>query len=293
MPHNYDFLMEHDDINYLKDHLNDFGSDEQSHLKALRLHASEDTRVRALYTYFYLKKSQAEISQFFWVNQSTISRWFTDLFERKDKEKNNCTPIHSDPNSRTILNDNDIQYITLLLKKKPLLFLREIKRIIERELDKKVSISTVHRCLVDRCNFTRKKARRMVQRARLDLIVTFCNNFNKFNGVVVQEQLVFIDEVSFRVDDFPRKYVRSPSGKEVVSIQPQFKDGLVGFVVAITVDGYLLCHNRKGHLSRSLFIDFLKDLLRKGLLRTTGGRRSIIILDGCKIHKHPFINEAM
>ncbi|KAL0209890.1 hypothetical protein P9112_009974 [Eukaryota sp. TZLM1-RC] len=55
----------------------------ETDIRTLKNHASEDTQVRAIYTYLWLDKTQSEVAEFFLVSQSTISRWLERKFSRK------------------------------------------------------------------------------------------------------------------------------------------------------------------------------------------------------------------
>ncbi|KAL0205494.1 hypothetical protein P9112_000801 [Eukaryota sp. TZLM1-RC] len=50
---------------------------------------------------------------------------------------------------------------------------------------------------------------------------------------------------------------------------------------------------KEGHFSRSDFVGFLKDLIRDGVTYRFPGPRSVLILDGCRIHRSPEIFAAV
>ncbi|KAL0218564.1 hypothetical protein P9112_004217 [Eukaryota sp. TZLM1-RC] len=178
MPYTFDLLLSHDNLPSLRDALISMEKSQSSALSSLRYHTSEDTRVRALYTVLFLGRTQTEVGQLFWVHQTTISKWVHDLFE-----PNNKSAI-----SRCVLTDADGEFLDHLLNTRPLLFLREIKTILEIHSNKQVSVSTIHRFLVEKRNFTRKKARMVVQKAKAEPIHSFSNYFRGNFGIVIQEQ---------------------------------------------------------------------------------------------------------
>ncbi|KAL0242413.1 hypothetical protein GEMRC1_004976 [Eukaryota sp. GEM-RC1] len=120
-------------------------------IKSMKLHASEDTKIRAVYTCLFLGKSQSEVANFFWVHQSTISRWIHQFFNRDSLQR--CS-------SRTsVLTESDGHFIQQVLEENPLQFLKEIRRLLATERGKLVSVSTIHRYLVEKQNFSSKKSK--------------------------------------------------------------------------------------------------------------------------------------
>ncbi|KAL0207914.1 hypothetical protein P9112_010501 [Eukaryota sp. TZLM1-RC] len=75
-----------------------------SQLASLRVQASEDTKVRACYTYMFLNKPQTYIAQYFCVSQSFLSRWLQAAFNKS---------INNDetPNSRLMLSTTEVSFI--------------------------------------------------------------------------------------------------------------------------------------------------------------------------------------
>ncbi|KAL0214172.1 hypothetical protein P9112_006356 [Eukaryota sp. TZLM1-RC] len=58
----------------------------------------------------------------------------------------------------------------------------------------------------------------------------------------------------------------------------------VSAVVAIDVTGALFFHVQEGHFDRQGFASFLHDLINSKNLYTFPGHRSVLVLDGCRIH---------
>ncbi|KAL0229269.1 hypothetical protein GEMRC1_013888 [Eukaryota sp. GEM-RC1] len=253
-------------------------------IRQLCCNASEDTIVRAVWTYYWLGKTQAQIAEYYCVSQPTISRWIASAFENKKPNEEELDP-------RLKLSAADLSFIQNTLHLHPLLYLREIASLVHKERGKKVSVSTIQRALVS-MGYTHKRCRALVRRAKLELILSFENRINH-RGIVLINQLVFIDEVSFRASDFQRSSGWSLKGNEIVVEQVDLAYHNISACVAITQHGFLSAFVQYGHFSRLQFVKFIQNLLFHGYLGTSGFARSCIILDGCKIHVDLNISQAL
>ncbi|KAL0221840.1 hypothetical protein RCL1_001694 [Eukaryota sp. TZLM3-RCL] len=284
MPYNFDLLLPYNNLSQLRTALAAMERTVQEDLRSLRYHTSLDTRVRAIYTLLFLQKSQSEVAEVFWVHQTTISKWMKKLFTED---------LVSVPDTG-LLSDADGEFLENGIASRPLLFLREIKSIVNKHLNKNLSVPTIHRFLVVKRKWTRKKAQIVVRKAKAILIHSFSTMFRRNFGIVFQTQLVFVDELSFRLEHVSRNFGRSPKGTRVHALRPNnFKQRQISFIVAISVDGYLFCHSKQGHFTRRDFVSFLTDMLKSKLLGRHGMDRSIVIMDGCRIHRHQFITRGL
>ncbi|KAL0228818.1 hypothetical protein GEMRC1_013438 [Eukaryota sp. GEM-RC1] len=219
--------------------------DSLSDFKKRSVNASEDTMTRVVYTYFWLNKTQQE-AFFFVVRQSTISRWIT-AFEDKD--------AFSIVANLDLLTTEDKAFIKSVLDSDPLLYLREIVDLTALHCNKHVSVSTVQRAIVS-LGYTRKRCLALVRRARIQLITRFECMWNNRVGLVIQSQLVFIDEVSLRTEDFERLYGYSPAGVQVDKEVIAMKHYQISLCVAIGMNGFIHCHAQYGHFDRKQFFYF-------------------------------------
>ncbi|KAL0217634.1 hypothetical protein RCL1_008215 [Eukaryota sp. TZLM3-RCL] len=242
-------------------------------LSSLKHHASEDTKSRASGAYLALHSSQEEVSRFYFVSQSTISRWVKQCLDPTYKNTKNETKAR-------------------IVQEQPLIFLRELQTIASQLFNKDVSVSSLHRVLTS-SGFTHKVATTVVRKARRNLITAFESRVNRTLGTILQNQLVFIDELSIRKEHYVRQYGWSPSGTAVHAVSHWHNVKQVSLIVAMTVNGYLSSHLKQGHFNRHGFIDFLQMLISSGLLSQFPGPRSVVILDGCTIHRSPEIYEAV
>ncbi|KAL0207153.1 hypothetical protein P9112_012864 [Eukaryota sp. TZLM1-RC] len=83
--------------------------DPNINLLQLTHHASEDTKVGAVWTNLWLEKSQVEVASLYAVNQSTLSRWIRQAFCPKDRYLKTIA----------ILNGSDRKFIISTLEHKP------------------------------------------------------------------------------------------------------------------------------------------------------------------------------
>ncbi|KAL0209897.1 hypothetical protein P9112_009981 [Eukaryota sp. TZLM1-RC] len=58
------------------------------------------------------------------------------------------------------------------------------------------------------------------------------------------------------------------------------------------LNGVVLYHIQEGHFNTRQFTSFLADLFRHRVLSTIGGANSVVVLDGCNIHKSNNISKA-
>ncbi|KAL0243363.1 hypothetical protein GEMRC1_005924 [Eukaryota sp. GEM-RC1] len=234
----------------------------------------------------FLEKTQQEVAEFYLVSQSTVSRWIVEAFEDKD-DKGNTSDLY-----RGKLQPEDITFIQQVLETDPLLYLREIVSLVKRFCNKTVSISCIHRSLV-KIGYSHKRCKMLVKRAKQQLIQNFEVKLAQSVGFILQYQLVFVDEVSLRGEDFVRSCGWSPRGVPISSETKLIEQSQIGTCVAIGRDGYLHSHIKSGHFNRHEFVLFLQDLLRTNILNSCGRTNSIIILDGCRIHNHIDIFEGL
>ncbi|KAL0220578.1 hypothetical protein RCL1_000432 [Eukaryota sp. TZLM3-RCL] len=160
MPYNFDLLLPYNNLPQLRTALAAMERTVQEDLRSLRYHTSLDTRVRAIYTLPFLQKSQSEVAEVFWVHQTTISKWMKKLFTKD---------LVSVPDTG-LLSDADGEFLENVIASRPLLFLREIKSIANKHLNKNVSVPTIHRFLVVKRKWTRKKAQIVARKAKAILI---------------------------------------------------------------------------------------------------------------------------
>ncbi|KAL0245318.1 hypothetical protein GEMRC1_009397 [Eukaryota sp. GEM-RC1] len=123
--------------------------------------------------------------------------------------------------------------------------------------------------------------------------MAFESSLRRNIGVIYQEQLLFIDELSFRSEHFQRSHGRSPVGSPVVVPAVPVREAQISLIVAIDVNGYVAHVIQEGHFNRHGFVQFLQDMITSRLISTFGGRRSILVLDGCKFHISPDLIEGI
>ncbi|KAL0247955.1 hypothetical protein GEMRC1_003194 [Eukaryota sp. GEM-RC1] len=252
-------------------------------LRSLKTHASEDTRVRACAAYFFLNFHQEEIARTYSVSQSTVSRWLKDCLDSDRVETRGRKKLFTDDEVSTLLE---------VVKTSPLIFLHEIQRTAHTYFGKSTSLPTLCRVL-KRAGFSHKSATSILHKTKLQLILTFEQKLHVHVGFVLQEQLLFVDEISFRQEHFQRLFGWSPKSKPVLGTKRKFPERQLSLVVAIDANGYVTSFLQEGHFNRLGFVDFLSHLLSSGITSRFPARRSVIVLDGCNIHRSLDIYEAM
>lgn len=107
------------------------------------------------------------------------------------------------------------------------------------------------------------------------------------------EQLVFVDESSFRQDTGRRQTAWTPVGCEGRYNGDRIKGRSWSVLPAYTVNGYLPCTGfKEGYFTREQFARSIYDEL---LPHTTPfpGPRSVIIMDNVAFHTHSSVQEAI
>ncbi|KAL0219413.1 hypothetical protein P9112_005066 [Eukaryota sp. TZLM1-RC] len=200
-------------------------------LKSLSVRPTEDTKVRAVYTYLYLGCTQRQTAELFSISQSSISKWVSYYLTLKTRQEKILAGLYVSEeesadedclsyDSRCILTSEKEEELLAFVEKDPLSFLREIRSFVRSKFDKTISITTVHRILV-RHGYSYKKCQNLVRRAKLLLITKFETNYMLDIGLVLHHQLVFIDELSFKTQVNARSYGRSPKGQSIYTVQPE------------------------------------------------------------------------
>ncbi|KAL0214724.1 hypothetical protein P9112_006908 [Eukaryota sp. TZLM1-RC] len=272
-------------------------------LRSLSVRPSEDTKVRAVYTYLFLGCTQKRTAELFSVSQSSISKWVKYYLSIKSRQERILAGLYvsdeettdddcSSHDPRCVLTSEEALELLDFVEKDPLSFLREIRTFVRSQFNKSISITTVHRILV-RHGYSYKKCQTLVRRAKLSLITQFEGNYMLDIGLVLHHQLVFIDELSFKTQVNAHSYGRSPKGQSIYTVQPEMLEVQVSAAVAIDVRGTLFYHVQEGHFDRHGFAAFLHDLINSKNLYTFPGHRSVLILDGCRIHTSDFLIHAV
>ncbi|KAL0245112.1 hypothetical protein GEMRC1_009192 [Eukaryota sp. GEM-RC1] len=90
-------------------------------LRLLRTTASEDTKVRAVYTHLFLGETQQSVSKFFHCHQSTLSRWTGIYFKKLDSAQDEVAVSPSSSVSHPLPGTIE-SYVLNLVEQDPLLF---------------------------------------------------------------------------------------------------------------------------------------------------------------------------
>ncbi|KAL0239988.1 hypothetical protein GEMRC1_010096 [Eukaryota sp. GEM-RC1] len=249
-------------------------------LRSLKTHASEDTRVRACAALLF---NSEEVARFYSVSQSTVSRWLKDSLDSSPDENRG---------RKRILSDEEVSTLLEVIDSTPLLFLRELQQLAVTYFGKSVCLSSIRRVL-QRAGLSHKAASHVIKHTKRNLIVMFEIRLETQIGCILQEQLLFIDEVSFRQEHFQRMHGWSKSGTTIFGMKKRFPERQLSLVVAMDIQGYVCSFLQEGHFNRIGFIDFLKYIISSGITSKFPGIRSVIVLDGCNIHRSPDLYEGM
>jgi len=180
--------------------------------------------------------------------------------------------------ARSVLSEDDLKYIEKLVDTRPVLFLDEIRRLIQETVGKAVHVSTVSRAL--KILGINKKKLRMF--ARQQCAVKQAKYLLALTGYR-HDQLVFLDEMHSDMLNYNRQYGWAPIG-----VRPRvpglYVRGVKYSVVgALHLDGLLTHLTITGGFKGKDYLFFVKNnLLPK--MNPFPGPRSVIVADNASIH---------
>ncbi|KAL0205783.1 hypothetical protein P9112_001090 [Eukaryota sp. TZLM1-RC] len=167
-------------------------------IQRLARRPSEDTKSRVVYTHLFLGETQEIVARFFGVHQTSVTRRVGKYFELLNNDPHNNDPTATDiytGNLRRVI----AVFIFTTLQKDPLLDLREIRSLVYHSFNLTVSSSTLLVGNRFSCN-----------KARWTMIFSFgLNRIKRYIGVTFTQELVFIDEITFRPEHYDRTHGES------------------------------------------------------------------------------------
>lgn len=243
--------------------------------------ASQDTIYHCLYGYYFLGLKRVELAKIYAKSPTTISSWI----ERFEKDG------HVERKKSTIddmllkFNDENKNWLIELYKTRPILYQREASQLFFKEFGQSISTSSIS-VILHKAGLTWKVLeRRAIQLQMQDVCRFFCEmtSFNWF-----QDQLVFLDEVSFDNMSMLRTHGYAVKGQKLIfrgEFNRTARESLLAF---INSKGIVDCYSTEGTFDRKKFIFFCRKFALEHCEQFPG-RNSVWILDGAAIHCDPNI----
>jgi transposase len=239
--------------------------------------ASESTKLHALYCYFFLRKTKAEIAVIFGKSPTSITNWVNRYLEeghlaRRDTE-----------NLFRKFNIEKRERLASLYLNRPTMYLEEAKYAFTQYWNQEISVGTILAILHER-SITYKVIERRAINIKESDIARFVLEINSLDWS--QDNILFLDEVSFDNRGMLRKRGYGIKGKRLV-VRGEFKRmPRISLLCFINVTGLIESFMVDGTFNRLKFIDCIRTLVKSGKIQKYPGSNSIWILDGARIHCH-------
>lgn len=243
--------------------------------------ASENTKLHALYAYYYVGLRKNVIAEYFGKSPSTISNWIS----RYDETGN----VNRAPRVNIFIKYHKLErdWINKYIQSSPLSYLNEIRTAFISEFLRDISLTSIF-LILKSFGLTRKVIERRAIQIREADIIRFANELNSLDWM--NSSLIFLDEVSFDNRGLFRNYGYSLKGSKVVVTGEFRRKARISLLCFISSCGVRECFYTEGTFDRQKFFKNCQDFaLNSNSSRQYPGKNSIWILDGAKIHCHPSI----
>eukprot|EP00732_Lithocolla_globosa_P004427 Lithocolla_globosa_v1_NODE_4081_length_1515_cov_38.621233.p1 type:complete len:382 gc:universal NODE_4081_length_1515_cov_38.621233:1309-164(-) len=248
-------------------------------------HASDDLKIHAVYAVVYLGYPQNFVAHIFNFSPKSISTWVSDfhsgkLFQEHDRSR---------PGRRTF-NEDHRNWILKLVKKDPLLYIREIKASFRDHFGTSISDTSILRILHD-AGLCKKVLEQRALEIREEEIARFTREINSVHPL--PSQLLFLDEMSTDNRSMLRKRGWFLKGTKPIYRNLFNRGKRISILTFLGVGGVVANYDTSGTFDRLAFFRCVRHLLSSGKVQKYPGRNSVWILDGASIHVDRFMIEYL
>jgi transposase len=185
------------------------------------------------------------------------------------------------------LRDIDVEFLLGAVNQAPDLYLDELKEMLEVTCGVSVSRSTVWRTL-RRAGFTMKKITRVAAERSGQKRLEYIARIGKYSA----DQLVFVDESSVDRRTTYRGHAWSIRGTKAQRKAFFVRGRRYSVLPALSLrEGIIHCEIVEGSFCTETFLQFIEGLLDN--MQAYPAPNSVIVMDNCRIHKHPEILELI
>eukprot|EP00732_Lithocolla_globosa_P004964 Lithocolla_globosa_v1_NODE_4824_length_1358_cov_9.409823.p1 type:complete len:358 gc:universal NODE_4824_length_1358_cov_9.409823:106-1179(+) len=242
-------------------------------------HAGIKVKLHAVYACIYLGYPQKVVAFVFGKSEATISRWITHYDDGSLLAEANKTE-KDDKSSKKITLQHE-QWLVTYTKKRPLSYLREIKRAFRKAHNFAVGTTSVYRILVNH-GFTNKVIERRALEISLEEIARFTYEINQIKPLWFQ--LCFLDEFSTDSRAMLRKRGWFLRGRRPV-YRSLFRRGTrLSCLCFLGALGIVDFFRTAGTFDRLHFFHCVRKLIDSGRVEKFPGLNSVWIMDGASIH---------
>lgn len=195
--------------------------------------------------------------------------------------------------SNPILNDSEKTEILSWIDENALLTLKEICTKVQEKFNKSVSKSTVDRILKE-FHYSLKMLVRAPERrncpSKLQQRKEYADRFRELETTTRHENIVFIDEVGFKVVTRPKKG-RAPVGQSAYSFVSAARSRNISVAAAMNKNGVInsKIHDRpiNGEDFKAYLVELKQECIRKGVLEP------VFVMDNARIHHYSGLNQVI
>lgn len=177
-------------------------------------------------------------------------------------------------------NQNIIQFIENLVKLNPAIYLREIQKKMEEDLNIKRSISTIESTL-HKAGYTRKKAVKICYYRSTERVQLLRNQFRETVKAYHPHIFFYLDESHFESEDLERNFGWSKKGEKVQTNTHKFSPKTYTLIAALSCFGliyYEIIDTTKIKVNGERFKVFIENLVR------ITPENIVYYMDNAKIH---------
>ncbi|TPX40435.1 hypothetical protein CcCBS67573_g10624 [Chytriomyces confervae] len=241
-------------------------------------HASENTKIHALYNYFYHHKTVSEIAHIYVKKPGTIRNWI-----KRFKLTGNVSRV-SFSSGYTFTAEHRL-WIRQYFFNNPLSFLDEAQTAFKSKWKKSISVSTIWKIL-NAYGMQWKAVERRAMHIKEADVMRFTFEINSLDWTMYN--IVFLDEVSFDNRGMVRRRGYAMKGQKLLVRGDYQRLPRVSMLSFIGCNGLLENYSTEGTFDRLKFTECCRKFaLQSGKVKVYPGPNSIWILDGAAIHRSP------
>ncbi|KAJ3402997.1 Serine kinase, partial [Chytriomyces hyalinus] len=242
----------------------------------LHSHVSKNTKIHALYNFFYHHKTVYEIAHIYAKKPGTIRNWINQFKKTGSVSRLGASSVHKFTAEHRL-------WIRQYFFDNPLSFLDEAKAAFKAKWQIPISVSTVWKVL-NAYGMRWKAVERRAMHIKEAEIMRFMLEINSLDWTMYNT--VFLDEVSFDNRGMVRRCGYAMKGEKLLVRGDYQRLPRVSILSFIGCNGTLENYSTEGTFDRRKFTECCRKFaLHSGKVKQYPGQNSIWILDGAAIHR--------